>query len=204
MGGCLHRFDTLLIWVRSYLFFLDPGDVSLLKGQVSSVGPHVVPTPCFTPSYLSGLLGAGWSQPRAPFPYENTQLIVLPTSKTGRECRALLCKVLHPFGWRVNAYTDARMRTRTGVPQTTLLSVQAHPTPPPSLKLALPLAILISRAVRIRAMRVELKCTVLSSATGRSIRRSLYRKPQVRAVILGPYRHLASKCPQPRETQEEL
>lgn len=147
-----------------------------------------------------------WAQaglsPGLLFPMR-TQLIVLPTSKTGWECRALLCKVLHPFGWRVNAYTDARMRTRTGVPQTTLLSVQAHPTPPPSLKLALPLAILISRAVRIRAMRVELKCTVLSSATGRSIRRSLYRKPQVRAVILGPYRHLASKF-QPRETQEEL
>lgn len=155
----------------------------------------MVPTPCFTHSYLWGLWGTGWSQPRAPFPYENTQLIVLPTSKTGRGCRALLCKVLHPFGWRVNAYTDARMRTRPGVPQTILLSVQAHPTPPPSLQLVLPLAILISRAVRIRAMRVELKCTVLSSATGRSIRRSLYRKPQVRAVILGPYQHLASQIP---------
>lgn len=35
------------------------------------------------------------------------------------------------------------------------------------------LAILMSSAVRIRAMRVELKCTVLSSATGRSIRSSL-------------------------------
>lgn len=37
----------------------------------------------------------------------------------------------------------------------------------------IPLAILISRAVRINAISVELKCTVLSSATGKSIRNSL-------------------------------
>lgn len=47
---------------------------------------------------------------------------------------------------------------------------------------ALPLAIFMSRAVLIRAMRVELKCTVLSSATGRSIRSSLCGEPvRVRA-----------------------
>lgn len=40
-------------------------------------------------------------------------------------------------------------------------------------KPSVPLAILISSAVRIKAMRVELKWTVLSSATGRSIRSSL-------------------------------
>lgn len=40
-------------------------------------------------------------------------------------------------------------------------------------KPSVPLAILMSSAVRIKAMRVELKWTVLSSATGRSIRSSL-------------------------------
>lgn len=39
--------------------------------------------------------------------------------------------------------------------------------------MSVPLAILMSSAVRIKAMRVELKWTVLSSATGRSIRSSL-------------------------------
>lgn len=36
-----------------------------------------------------------------------------------------------------------------------------------------PLAILMSRAVRIRAIRVEVKCTVMSSATGMFIRTNL-------------------------------
>lgn len=67
-----------------------------------------------------------------------------------------------------------------------------HPTPS-GRRLALPLAILISRAVRIRAIRVELKWTVLSSATGRSIRRSLYRKPRVKTVILRLYQYLVSQ-----------
>lgn len=40
-----------------------------------------------------------------------------------------------------------------------------------------PLAILMSRAVRIKAISVELKCTLLSSATGRSIRSSLCGEP---------------------------
>ncbi len=40
-------------------------------------------------------------------------------------------------------------------------------------KPSVPLAILMSSAVRIKAMRVELKWTVLSSATGRSIRSNL-------------------------------
>lgn len=40
-------------------------------------------------------------------------------------------------------------------------------------KPSVPLAILMSSAVRIKAMRVELKWTVLSSATGRSMRSSL-------------------------------
>jgi len=43
-------------------------------------------------------------------------------------------------------------------------------------KPSVPLAILISNAVRIKAIRVELKWTVLSSATGRSIRSSLCEK----------------------------
>lgn len=41
----------------------------------------------------------------------------------------------------------------------------------------IPLAIFMSSAVLIRAMSVELKCTVLSSATGRSMRSSLCGKP---------------------------
>lgn len=40
-------------------------------------------------------------------------------------------------------------------------------------KVSVPLAIFMSSAVRIRAMSVELKWTVLSSATGRSIRSNL-------------------------------
>lgn len=44
------------------------------------------------------------------------------------------------------------------------------------LKISVPLAILMSNAVRIRAIRVELKWTVLSSATGRSIRSNLCEK----------------------------
>ncbi len=42
---------------------------------------------------------------------------------------------------------------------------------------SVPLAILMSRAVRIKAIKVELKCTVLSSATGRSMRSSLCEEP---------------------------
>lgn len=63
----------------------------------------------------------------------------------------------------------------------------------------LPLAILMSRAVRIRAMRVELKWTVLSSATGRSIRRSLCTNPKARTVI--PKHPFPSPMSQTRPTQ---
>ena len=42
-----------------------------------------------------------------------------------------------------------------------------------------PLAILMSRAVRISAMRVELKWTELSSATGRSMRSSLCGRQRI-------------------------
>lgn len=63
----------------------------------------------------------------------------------------------------------------------------------------LPLAILMSRAVRIRAMRVELKWTVLSSATGRSIRRSLCTKPKASAVT--PKHPSSSPMSQTRPTQ---
>lgn len=85
---------------------------------------------------------------------------------------------------RLREVFSTRIFTEAGESAKSSEALAPSTPPPPQFPfLPLPLAILMSRAVRIRAMRVELKWTVLSSATGRSILRSLCTKPKARAVI---------------------
>lgn len=91
-----------------------------------------------------------------PLPYINAILLLA----SGRNLLA----------WINHFHPHARLNPSLAMMPTGLLQNLLCPFPTP---VPLPLAILMSRAVRISAIRVEVKWTVMSSATGMFISTSL-------------------------------